>query len=167
VATGLATIDDCLVVVYGFDKTTKTWTWYNPSWPPEANTLTTLHMGSGYWINVSESCTLTYEANTYPLDEGWNLIGWEGYQEHVGDNPAVAVGLASIEDWLEVVYGFDSAAKTWTWYNPSWPTEANTLTVLYKGGGYWVNVSGACDLTYEANTYELDEGWNLIGWLGS
>jgi len=164
VAIGLDSIRDWLEVVYGFDD--GEWTWYNPSWPPEANTLTTLYMGSGYWINVSEDCVLTYGANTYELDAGWNLVGWLGYQEHVGDNPDVATGLESIMDCLVVVYGFDNATKTWTWYNPSWPAEANTLTVLYMGGGYWINVSELCDLIYEANTYELHGGWNLIGWLG-
>jgi len=167
VATGLDSISDCLVVVYAFDNATKTWSWYNPSWPPGANTLTTLYMGSGYWINVSEGCDfLTYGANTYELYEGWNLIGWLGYQEHVGDNPDVAIGLDTIGDWLVVVYGFDNATKTWTWYNPSWPPGANTLDTLDMGSGYWINVSEVCDLTYEANTYELYEDWNLIGWLG-
>jgi len=166
VAVGLDSIEDWLVVVYGFDNATKTWTWYNPSWPPGANTLTTLYMGSGYWINVSEDCVLTYGANTYELYEGWNLIGWLGYQEHVGDNPDVAIGLATIGDRLVVVYGFDNATKTWTWYNPSWPPGANTLDTLDMGSGYWTNVSDSCTLTYEANTYELYEGWNLIGWLG-
>jgi len=51
-------------------------------------------------------------------------------------------------------------------YNPSWPAGANTLNALYQSMGYWINVSEACDLTYGANTYHLDAGWNLIGWVG-
>jgi hypothetical protein len=165
VAAGLESISDCLVVVYGFDNATKTWTWYNPSWPPEANTLTTLYMGSGYWINVSEGCDfLTYGANTYELDEGWNLIGWLGYWEQVGANPDVAEGLDNIMDKLEVVYGFYDGM--WTWYNPGWPPAANTLTTLYIARGYWVKVCCSCSLEYDTNTYGLDPGWNLIGWLG-
>jgi hypothetical protein len=37
---------------------------------------------------------------------------------------------------------------------------------LFRRRGYWVNVNGICDLTYEGHIYQLQEGWNLIGWLG-
>jgi len=110
-----------------------------------------------------------------PYNETSNPDGkGDGVSDNVDYSPwlkaeitPVATGLASIEDWLVVVYGFDNATKTWTWYNPypSWPPAANTLTVLSMGSGYWINVSWNCTLTYEDNTYELYEGWNLIGWL--
>ena len=164
VAEGLENIMDKLEVVYGFYD--GMWTWYNPGWPPAANTLTTLYVGRGYWVNVNQACNLSYGANSYQLVAGWNLIGWLGYWEEVADNPDVAIGLASIGDWLEVVYGFDNGSKTWKWYNPSWPPTANTLETLYMGSGYWVDVCCGCRLEYDANTYGLDVGWNLIGWLG-
>jgi len=74
------------------------------------------------------------------------------------------MGLAYTLDQLIVVYGFHDG--NWTWYNPDWPADQNTLATLYMGTGYWINVSEACALIYGANTYELDAGWNLIGWLG-
>jgi len=80
------------------------------------------------------------------------------------NNPAVAMGLASILDRLDVVYGF--ANGIWTWYNPTWPPEANTLTTLQVQRGYWVSVFEACNLQYGTRVYQLDEGWNLIGWVG-
>jgi len=162
VATGLATILGKLELVYGFHD--GYWTWYNPGWPAAQNTLDTLYMGTGYWIKVSEACILIYGANTYELDVGWNLIGWLGYQPALVDEPSVTEGLATISDKLELVYGFYGGS--WTWYNPDWPANQNTLTTLYIGWGYWINVTGVCDLTYGANTYQLDAGWNLIGWLG-
>jgi hypothetical protein len=74
------------------------------------------------------------------------------------------MGLASTLDQLIVVYGFHDGTRTW--YNPSWPTGANTLTTLYIGRGYWVKVCCGCSLEYDTNTYGLDVGWNLIGWVG-
>jgi len=86
-------------------------------------------------------------------------------------NPDVATGLAAISSKLLLVYGYSGGAGIggWTVHNPEWATthpEWNSLTTLYMGRGYWLSVSGVCDLTYGANTYELDAGWNLIGWLG-
>jgi len=80
------------------------------------------------------------------------------------NNPPVAEGLENILDKLEVTYGFDDGE--WTWYNPTWPPEASTLTTLQVQRGYWVKVTDACDLGYGTRVYGLDEGWNLIGWVG-
>ena len=86
------------------------------------------------------------------------------------DNPAVEVGLESILGKLVIAYGYKAGEGVggWTVYNPEWAVahpEWNTLTTLYVGRGYWLNVAEGCDLTYGANTYELDAGWNLVGWL--
>jgi hypothetical protein len=32
-----------------------------------------LNKGRGYWIKVSQGCTLTYDTNTYGLDADWNV----------------------------------------------------------------------------------------------
>jgi len=87
------------------------------------------------------------------------------------DNPDVATGLNSIKESLAMVYSYKAGEGIggWTVFNPEWAVahpDWNSLITLYLGRGYWINVSGVCDLTYGANTYELDEGWNLIGWLG-
>jgi len=121
-----------------------------------------LMVGGGVWAVPSDD----YATN-------WNVIGVGGEPASSveltinpstdEDNPPVATGLDSISDWLVVVYGFDNATKTWTWYNPSWPPGANTLDALYMGSGYWTNVGDSCTLTYETSTYELYTGWNLIG----
>jgi len=82
-AAGFASISDKLLLAYGFKSGEGTggWTIYNPAWSssnPEWNTLTTLYKRRGYWVKVSQSCTLVYGSNTYYLDAGWNLIGWTG-----------------------------------------------------------------------------------------
>ncbi len=88
------------------------------------------------------------------------------------DNAAVEVGLAAISDELVMAYGYKpgEGVQGWTVYNPEWATthpEWNTLTMLYIGRGYWLEVDAVCNLTYETQSYDLDEGWNLIGWLGA
>ena len=79
-----ASIIDKVNVVYGFKQGEGVggWTIYNPAWEathPEWNTLTTVYRGRGYEISVTENCTLIYGDNSYPLDAGWNRIGWHGY----------------------------------------------------------------------------------------
>jgi hypothetical protein len=87
------------------------------------------------------------------------------------DNPVVATGFGSILDQLVIAYGYklDEGVAGWTVYNPDWTAthpEWNTLTTLYKGRGYWIKLGETCTLNYGDNIYGLDEGWNLIGWLG-
>ncbi len=87
------------------------------------------------------------------------------------DNPDVATGVASIMEELVILYCYKAGEGVggWTVYNPEWAVthpEWNTLTTLHVGRGYWINVKEGCHLTYGVNTYELDAGWNLIGWLG-
>ena len=91
------------------------------------------------------------------------------------DDPAVEVGLATIMEpvnYLVMVYGYKAGegVEGWTVFNPEWAVthpEWNTLTTLYQGRGYWLEVNAACTLTYENQSYDLDEGWNMIGWLGA
>lgn len=79
-------------------------------------------------------------------------------------------GFASIKEDLDIAYGYKASEGIggWTVYNPEWAVthpEWNTLMLLHRGRGYWINVNKECVLTYGTNTYYLDEGWNLIGWL--
>jgi len=180
VAVGLDSISDWLVIAYGYKagEGVGGWTVYNPVWAaahPEWNTLTTLYVQRGYWLDVSQACDLTYEANTYELDEGWNLIGWCGATAvsppAPEDNPDAAVALDSIEEQLAMAYGYKAGEGVggWTVYNPAWAAahpEWNSLTTLYVQRGYWIDVDQACGLEYGSQLYGLDEGWNLIGWLG-
>jgi hypothetical protein len=73
VASALSTISNKLVRVWGWSD--GTWLLYDPA-DEAGSTLKTLTPGDGYWINVSEACTLIYGAYVYELDAGWNLKGW-------------------------------------------------------------------------------------------
>ncbi|MFC1955401.1 choice-of-anchor Q domain-containing protein [Chloroflexota bacterium] len=78
-ADAFASIAPFLETAYGFKtgEGSGGWTVYNPLWPSQVNTLTTLHVSRGYWINVSEACILQYGSTVIVLDQpGWWLIGW-------------------------------------------------------------------------------------------
>jgi len=81
--------------------------------------------------------------------------------------PSAADGFASIAPFLETAYGYkaEEGISGWTIYNPIWPSQMNSLKTLYLGRGYWIYVNQACIFQYGSNTYELDVGWNLIGWM--
>jgi hypothetical protein len=73
VASALASISSKLVRVWGYSG--GTWYMYDPA-DTAGSTLATLTSGMGYWINVTEACTLIYGGYSYALSAGWNLIGW-------------------------------------------------------------------------------------------
>ncbi|MFC1955262.1 hypothetical protein ACFLWZ_01815 [Chloroflexota bacterium] len=83
------------------------------------------------------------------------------------DEPAAADAFASIAPFLETAYGYKTGEGIggWTVYNPLWPSQMNSLQTLYVARGYWINVNQACILQFGSSTYELDAGWNLIGWI--
>ena len=74
---GFATIAGKYTKVWTFDAATQQWQVYDTTSgaPDDFNTLA---IGQGYWIYVTEDCTLNYGAHTWNLKKGWNLIGWLG-----------------------------------------------------------------------------------------
>jgi hypothetical protein len=77
VPAGLNTIEGKYDKVWSFEAVIQEWVLYDTN-PEATSTLTGLTVGQGYWIYVSEDCTLTYGARSYDLKAGWNLIGWLG-----------------------------------------------------------------------------------------
>jgi len=65
----LANISDKLIIAWGYSG--GEWKMYDPN-DSLGSTLTGMSSGSGYWIKVSDDCTLY----TRQLTKGWNLIGW-------------------------------------------------------------------------------------------
>ncbi len=72
-ASQTAGISSQLVRVWGYSG--GTWSMYDPA-DASGSTLASLVSGNGYWFNVSAACTLIYGGYSYPLNAGWNLIGW-------------------------------------------------------------------------------------------
>jgi len=65
----LAGIRDKLIIVWGYSG--GQWQMYDPN-DGLGSTLSGMTSGSGYWIKVSDDCTLS----SRQLTKGWNLIGW-------------------------------------------------------------------------------------------
>jgi|GEM_PF-1580176 len=76
VEDGFATIDGKYTRVWTFDKKTKEWLVYDVD-EGAPDQFGTLNRGQGYWVNVTEDCSIVYGAHTYDLVTGWNLIGWQ------------------------------------------------------------------------------------------
>jgi len=77
VATAFASINGLYTKVWTFDAATQSWQVYDTA-AGAPGTLENMARGQGYWVQVSQDCTLTYLADQYPLLTGWNLIGWLG-----------------------------------------------------------------------------------------
>ncbi|MBE0481262.1 MAG: IPT/TIG domain-containing protein, partial [Dehalococcoidia bacterium] len=73
VASALATVADELVRVWGYFA--GEWQMYDPA-DEVGSDLDNLTPGRGYWVKVSEDCTLIYGGFSYELTAGWNNIGW-------------------------------------------------------------------------------------------
>ncbi|SVC76530.1 uncharacterized protein METZ01_LOCUS329384, partial [marine metagenome] len=131
-------IEGNLIYVTGFAETG--YMYYDPSLPEPFSTLTAIEGGMGYWIKINESAGVIGEGWGLTMETAidlmalWNLIGyWPS--ESMAPEEAFA---ALIENGnLHYVTGFDGG---FTWYEPSGPDFANTLTALENGKGYWVRV---------------------------
>jgi hypothetical protein len=77
VEEGFSTIAEKYTKVWTFNADTQEWEVYDTA-DGAPSDFTTLKSGQGYWVEVTEDCTLTFGANTWNLKKGWNLIGWLG-----------------------------------------------------------------------------------------
>jgi hypothetical protein len=69
VGPSLASLNDKLIMVWGYYG--GEWKMYDPN-DALGSTLTGFTSGRGYWIEVTDDCTLAFRQ----LTKGWNLIGW-------------------------------------------------------------------------------------------
>lgn len=104
-----------------------------PTVPEHFNTMKTLAVEEGYWVNMSQATTLSLNgteilASQTPINlkTGWNLIS---YLPQAPKSTSTA--LASIANWLQQV---DHLGVQ--------PTQ------MEPGKAYWVKVSQDCTLTY-------------------
>src|SRR3989344_551428 len=70
--------------------------------------------------------------------------------------------ISPIKDKVVRIWGY--YAGTWYVYDPSVPSELNSLREFIPGSGYFVLVKEDCDLAAVGDrVYKLYKGWNLIG----
>ncbi len=143
VEEAFASIDGSYDRVYAYDPTggEDPWLNYVPGGDPEANSLAYVDGSHGYWVHVTQACTLSLDgtppaAPSIPLYKGWNLVSFPKMSPQ-----SVAESLDSIIDTVILVYADDKGSTGWKKYNPSAPPWANKLSTFYPGEGYWIKVS--------------------------
>ena len=119
-----------------------------------------------------ETATVTLEVTTeisgltVDLEEGWNMFSLP----LIPDDSSIEVVLADVMENVEIVWGYKNGV--WSSYLPALP-EFSTLTEMVDGNGYWVKMTADDTVTVSGvelpgpgilpPVYEVDEGWNLIG----
>jgi subtilisin family serine protease len=139
----LAPIMYAVESVQGFDGGGLT---FDPSIPPQFNTLQIMDHYHGYWFRLNEPVTLSLDGTVFdhltplPLQSGYNLIG---YFPDAPDSTAHAI--QSVIDRTEVVLGYDEEGLT---FDPSIPPHFNTLQLMKPGFGYWIKLNESDTLYY-------------------
>lgn len=67
-------------------------------------------------------------------------------------------------DAVAAVFGFRNDTKQFVSFAPA-ALAASDLSALVRGSGYWVKTNGDCTLAFGNSSYDLYDGWNLIGWV--
>jgi len=121
---------------------------FDPNNPPSMNTLTALEAGQGYFIRVSEACSIDIEGlpvNTeeisIQLQTGWNLIGYPCAISQDIENAYTSINPVLLKV-KNILYSYD----------PNIPTFFNTLHFTESGEGYWVKVSEHTTFVYPTST---------------
>ncbi|MFQ6093102.1 MAG: FlgD immunoglobulin-like domain containing protein [bacterium] len=162
----VATILDHLIVVRGFDllgldhgQGANGGLTYDPGLPPAFSSLKWMGCRYGYWVKVSQACTLVVCGNRCRCDEpvalnrGWNLVGYLPEESN-----QVATALDSLlggeninsQDWTgsyRVVRGFDlnglahgQGSNGGLTFDPTLPALLSSLRCMMNTFGYWVKL---------------------------
>ena len=142
----LSSIDGKYDSIWRYDSNPG-WRWYLSN-APEISNLWEMESGIGYWIEITEACSLTIEG-TQPqtaisLSAGWNLVG---YGSRTSDY--IADCMTSIAGQYISVWEYD-AVDGWQWYLAAAPGSSN-LDSMRPGYGYWIEALTAC-------TWDIGEG---------
>jgi hypothetical protein len=138
-------------LVYAYDASDQNdpWKRFDPSAPSFSNDLLAIDEAKGLWLHTTSSVSWvlpssTSPSPTTPLQAGWNLIGYPSSSaQPIGD------ALASIAGKYDLVFAYNAfdQADPWKMYDPSAPPEANDLTEMAPGSGYWIRVTHPGDWT--------------------
>ncbi len=138
----LSDVDGKYDSVYSYDSGTGNWLSYIPNKTvfDGSDSLFSLEPGKGYWIDMRERSSLTLEVQEINfnkgLNQGWNLVGYPN-----PESVETSIGLSSLSNKYDMIYGYDNNLKVWKIYSPyPSPLFNNTLTQLEPGKGYWIYV---------------------------
>jgi len=126
--------------VYAYDAAQQAWLTYDPN-VPYAQQLAEIQPGQGLWVSALVSATwrtncVPQTVINIPLAAGWNLIGYP-----LDESLNIAAAVEPLGTRLVSIYSYEaSASQPWLLYTPGSP-QANSLTQLTPGKGYWVQVT--------------------------
>ena len=147
------------------------WRRYVPQAAPWTNSLEHMEPGSGYWIDVTDDCTLT-TAFSRALSVGWNLVSFN-VNPISGTLPITRVQdvLASVAGAYGLVERYEGCdpADPWKVFNAAAPPEGNDLLELLPGQGFWLHMLTEATWTLQGTpitnlSIALCTGWNMVGW---
>ena len=136
-----------LVQAYVASDSSDPWKTFDPAAGPNANDLTALELGQGFFVHMKESATWTLSGKKVygrriQLYAGSNLVGWP-----LAVNKGVNAALESIQGYYTAVWTQDASdAAGWLRYTPNGAAWANDLTQMSPGRSYWVDTTRSCKL---------------------
>ena len=124
--------------LYSYDATTHSWVALGDD--------DTLENGVGYFINMTESGTWTYQGSAYTtmsisLEPGLNMVGWLNCSKPIDD------ALSSIEGNYRYVARWNSTAHKFEVYVPGAPSGFNDFNTMERGEGYFISMKTSDTLT--------------------
>jgi hypothetical protein len=126
---------------------------FDPSLPAFLNTLDTLKVGEGLWIEASESVAaieitgLEVSSVNIELKTGWNFVG-----SPITEMRSLAEAGSSLEAWEKVSQITDGTRN----YLSNLPTFLNTLSAFEPGQAYWIHTTDSTQwkIGRDAGTYD-------------
>ncbi len=131
----LSTMSGNYSAVYRYNAETKEF---------EDVTTGTMDPGIGYFVNVTTTCTWSYEGTppytsmSIDLKQGLNMIGWLNCSKQISGN------LTSIAGKYNYNARWNAGYEV---YEPHAPEIFNDFEMMDRGNGYWIAAKEDCTLT--------------------
>jgi hypothetical protein len=175
--TSLSPLGDNLINVMGFDNEAKEWTFYDPRTSLVAfSSIKTMHDNFAYYLNVTQSQTVSLDGFPYRLHKGLNVVPWGEYKSasRLAIIPKDGLSLLIQDENLVRIWRFNNEDQNWSFFDPRDAfVDVNTLRTLNDNEVIWLKVKQDVDTTINGAVLDLhgyshrttdSYGSNLIVW---
>lgn len=147
-----------LIEVWGYTPsgnpaTPGVWQSFQPLVPSFPSDLTTIQQGSGYWVNVAQTTTLSLSGTpwngTVSLTTGWNLVGFPGVNLATDEIQELSAVLGSSFDRIQQAWTFNTASNRFKGYDLTAIPALKDLAAISPGQGYWIYALDPLTITPE------------------
>lgn len=138
---------DRLVEIWGYSPTGSPsvpgqWQSYQPKVSSFPSDLTVLWQARGYWVNVSQSTSVTLTGvrwdGAVSLVTGWNLVGFPGIGLAEDEAQEIASVFGSNLDRVQQVWTFEKTLGRFSGYDITAIPALKELSLIKPSQGYWV-----------------------------